>query len=360
MPAGSSGEKTEKATPKRREDARKKGQVLKSTEVNTAVTMAAMFGALALFGAGVVRGILELLTYYLSTQLDSELTGLTIPALINDAIGRMFGAMWPLLLVAVLAGVAVNLLQVGFFASGELLRPKFSRISPAKGLKRIFSLRSIVEMLKAVLKISIVTYVVYSEYMDRFGAFPHMMAYDVATSTQAIFDMCLSVAFKAAAALAAIGVADYLYQWYDYEKNLRMTKQEVKDEYKMVEGDPQIKGKIKRRQREMAALRMMQAVPEADVVVTNPTHYAVALKYDDKASPAPVVIAKGKDLLAGRIKERAREAKVEIVENKPVAQALYLTVEVGRQIPEELYQAVAEILAYVYNLRKQGGAVPFA
>jgi len=353
MPDGKGGgEKTEKATPKKREDARKKGQVLKSTEVNTAVTMVAMFAALALFGGAIVSAVKEVLTRYFSTHLGDKLNEYTIPALINEAIRALFGALWPLLLTAVAVGVAINLVQVGFLFTAKTIRPKFSKINPLQGFKRIFSLRSLVELVKSVLKISVVGYVVYSEYMNRFGSFPNLMSYGVEAGGRAIFDMCMALALKASVALAAIGAADYMYQWYDYEKNLKMSKQEVKDEYKQIEGDPQIKGKIKQKQREISAMRMMQAVPEADVVITNPTHYAVALKYDDKVAAAPVVVAKGKDKLAEKIRDRAREATVEVVENKPIARALYLSAEVGQQIPEDLYQAVAEILAYVYNLRR--------
>jgi flagellar biosynthetic protein FlhB len=350
--ADGGGERSEKATPKKREDARKKGQVLKSAEVNTAVSMTAMFAALALFGAGIVRGTAELLTLYLSTHLGDEVNSQTIPLMIGDALLLMLRTMLPVFLVAVGAGVLVNLIQMGFLFTTKPLAPKFSKLNPLRGLKRILSLRSLTELVKALLKISLVGWVVYSEYTARFASFPNFMLYDTATSGQAIFDICLAVAFKAAVALMGIGAADYLYQRFDYEKNLRMTKQEIKDEYKLIEGDPQIKGKIRQKQREMSAMRMMHAVPEADVVITNPTHYAVAVKYDDRAAAAPVVLAKGKDLLARRIKAKAQESGVRMVENRPVAQALYLTAKVGRQIPENLYQAVAEILAYVYSLRK--------
>ncbi len=358
MAGGSSGEKTEKATPKKREDTRKKGQVLKSTEINTAVTMVAMFASIALFGAGIMRGCMELLTRYLSTHLGDKLTVYTVPALIGDAVMEMVKIALPIMLIAVVVGVAVNILQVGFLFTTQTIRPKFSKINPLQGMKRIVSLKSLVEMVKSILKISIVGFVVYSEYTSRFTSFPNLMNYELTISGQAIFDMCMAVAFKASVALVGIGVVDYLYQWFDFEKGLKMTKQEIKDEYKMIEGDPQIKSKIKQRQREMSSLRMMQSVPQADVVITNPTHYAVALKYDDKVATAPVVLAKGKDMVALRIKEKARENRVEIVENKPVAQALYLSAEVGQQIPEELYQAVAEILAYVYNAKRNGARFP--
>ncbi|MDR2670501.1 MAG: flagellar biosynthesis protein FlhB [Oscillospiraceae bacterium] len=348
-PPGASGEKTERATPKKREETRKKGQVLKSTEVNTAVTMVAMFAALSLFGVSIFQSMAEMLTDYLGTRLGEKLTPQNVSLVFDDAIFTLLRAAMPLLLVAVAAGVVINLVQVGFLLTGATLRPKFSKLNPLQGMKRIFSMRSLVEMIKAVLKIALVGFVVYSEYKRQFLIFPNLTDYGVDRSGREIFSLCLGVGFRAAVALVGIGVADYMFQWFDFEKNLRMTKQEVKDEYKMIEGDPQIKGKIKQKQREMAAMRMMRAVPEADVVITNPTHYAVAIKYDEAVASAPVVLAKGADKMALRIREKARLSGVQIVENKPVARALYETVEVGRQIPAALFQAVAEILARVYQ-----------
>jgi flagellar biosynthetic protein FlhB len=318
--------------------------------------MVAMFAALSLFGADVFRHMTDMLANYLGTRLGEKITAQNVSLVFDDAILTLLRAALPLLLVAVAAGVVINLVQVGFLLTGATLRPKFSKLSPLQGLKRIFSMRSLVEMIKAVLKIAVVGFVVYSEYRRQFPVFPNMTSYDIDRSGQEIFTLCLGVGFRAAVALVGIGVADYMFQWFDFEKNLRMTKQEVKDEYKMIEGDPQIKSKIKQKQREMSAMRMMQAVPEADVVITNPTHYAVAIKYDEAVAAAPVVLAKGADKMALRIREKAREAGVQIVENKPVARALYETVEVGRQIPAALFQAVAEILAHVYQAA--GGRPP--
>ncbi len=351
--AGSAGEKTEKATPKKRQDARKKGQVLKSSEVNTAVTTMAMFATLMMLGGYIFRGMMQLLSEFLGARLGEKITEAQAPNLVNSAIWELIQTILPLLGVALVAGVLANVAQVGFLFTGAPLKPKFSKINPFQGFKRIFSMRSAVEMIKAILKIGVVGFIVYSEYMANFDRFPQMMTLSVGAAGQMIFDICLSVAFKAGIALVVIGVVDYLYQWRDYEKNLRMTKQEIKDEYKMVEGDPQVKGKIKQKQREMSMMRMMQSVPEADVVITNPTHFAVALKYDDKVAAAPVVVAKGQDRIAQRIKDKARESGVRIVENKPVAQALFFSVEVGKTIPEELFQAVAEILAYVFNQKNK-------
>ena len=212
-------------------------------------------------------------------------------------------------------------------------------------------MRSLVELLKSLIKVTIVGYFIYTAYNENLMSFPNLALYSVQDAAEIICDLCFGLALKASMALVALGFADFLYQWYDYEKNLRMSKQEIKDEYKLTEGDPAIKGRIREKQQELARSRMMAAVPQADVVVTNPTHYAIALKYDDKVAAAPVVLAKGKDLVAQRIKELAREHSIPMVENKPVAQALYLTVDIGQQIPGDLFVAVAEIMAYVYKLK---------
>jgi flagellar biosynthetic protein FlhB len=207
-------------------------------------------------------------------------------------------------------------------------------------------------MLKAVLKIAVMAWVVVGEYQARFDEFTGMIHLTVPAAASRIIAMVFSMAFKAVLALFAIAMADYLYQWWEYERNLRMTKEEVKQEYKREEGDPQIRQRRRQRQREMSAMRMMQALPKADVVITNPTHYAIALMYDESESPAPIVIAKGKDFLAQKIKEKAKELKIEMVENRPVAQALYVSCEVGDSIPQDLFAAVAEILASVYRMRQ--------
>ena len=350
--AGDQGEKTEKATPHKRREARKKGQVLKSAEANTAVLTLAMFGALYLFGGSmynsirnmIISGLRDIPTHGVPTHNDFYLV-------LVGGLLTILRIVAPLLVVAVIVGLAVNLAQVGFLFSGEVIKPKFSKLNPLQGLKRMFSIRSLVEMLKAVLKISVVGAVVYFEYMRSFDGFPGLVDLTVIQSGMHIVSVVFSMAFKAILALAAIGVADYFYQWWEFEKNLKMTKHEVKQEYKTQEGDPQIRAKRRQKQREMSVMRMMQSLPKADVVITNPTHYAVALQYKEEESPAPVVLAKGKDHVAQKLKAKARELGVEIVENKPVAQALYLACEVGDSIPEDMFAAVAEILARVYRAK---------
>lgn len=354
MAAGEGGEKTEKATPKKRDDARKKGQVLKSAEINTAVSTLVMYAALMILGGSMVESLSVMLKNTLSDSIagNTDITLVSAHLSIVGAIMEFAGVIWPLLAVAVVIGIAVNLLQVGFLFVPSSLTPKFSKINPLEGFKRIFSMRSVVELLKAVLKAAIVGVIVYQEYMNRFEEFPNLMFIsNIAEVGKLIFDMCVSVAIKASVALIVLGFADYIYQWFDFEKNLKMTKEEIKQEYKTTEGDPMIKSKRREKQRQMSMSRMMQSLPQADVVITNPTHYAMALRYNEKESSAPVVIAKGKDYTAQKIKQKARELGIEIVENKPVAQALYVACEIGDVIPEDMFAAVAEILAFVFKKR---------
>lgn len=353
-----SQEKTEKATPKKREDARKKGQVLKSAEINTAVMVLALFAIISAMGGSIVSSMVDILNRYLTYTITDgyrDMSPERIHNLIIGAFGDIIKIAWPLLAAAIVAGLAVNFIQVGFMFSGESIKPQFSRINPFQGIKRLFSMRSVIELLKSMLKISIVGLVVYMEYTSNMKSFETIMSYSIAAAASRIFGMCMSVGFKACLALIALGLADYMYQWWEFEKNLKMTKQEIKDEYKMIEGDPKIKQAIKQRQREVSMRRMMAAIPKADVVITNPTHYAIALEYKDKEMDAPVVLAKGKDIVAQNIKKKALEHGIPMVENRPVAQALYLSVDVGEKIPQDMFAAVAEILAYVYNKKNRAG-----
>jgi flagellar biosynthetic protein FlhB len=261
--------------------------------------------------------------------------------------------MAPILLAAFIGALVFNYLQVGFLFTTKAMAPKFERVSMIAGFKRIFSKRTLVELAKSIIKIAILGVVGYNEYTARMKDMPPLMWDSLATSIQAAVDILIAVAFKLAIALAIFAPFDFLYQWIKYEKDLKMTKQEVRDEYKLTEGNPQIKSRIRQKQRQMSAMRMMQAVPDADVVITNPTHYAVALKYDEKSNSAPIVLAKGKDFIAKKIREKAAECRIEIVENKPLAQYLFFFCEVGDEVPEDMYQAVAEILAYVYKLKNR-------
>jgi flagellar biosynthetic protein FlhB len=347
------GEKTERATPKKRRDARKKGQVLKSAEVNTAVLTTSMFVIIFAFGGWMMREMTALMTHYLSQtgSVQGNPPQEDIFSVMSLAIGEFLWIMLPLLVVALFMGIAVNAAQFGFLLSAEAMKPKFSKINPIQGFKRIFSMRSVVELLKSLLKIGVMTFIIYQEFMKNFDRFPGMMDLTLGQSASLIFDMAMSIAIKAAAVLIVIGLFDYLYQWWEYERNLKMSKEEVKQEIKQMEGDPLIRSKRKEKQRQMSMMRMMRAIPQADVVITNPTHYAVALRYNEAESDAPIVLAKGKDNIALKIRQIAEEHRVELVENKPVAQALYMACEVNQRIPYDMFAAVAEILSYVYKKR---------
>jgi len=349
------GDKTEKATPRRKREAREKGQIFKSIEVNTALSMLVMFGVLAVFGRTIVENIKKLLHYFFTMQAPDEFGVSAVSAMFGDAVWMFIGIIAPLLVAAFVTGVVFNLVQVGFIFSAKALAPKFDRINPISGFKRVFSKRTLIDLVKAIIKITILAVVAYNEYEKHMQGFAGLMGQDVSTATASFVDTILSVAFSLAVAFAIFAPFDYIYQRWKYNKDLMMTKQEVKDEYKLTEGNPQTKGRIAQKQRQMSRMRMVQAVKDADVVITNPTHYAVALEYKEGKNTAPAVVAKGKDYLAQKIKEKAREENVEIVENKPLAQALYFFCEVGDEVPEDMYKAVAEVLAYVYSMKKKGG-----
>ena len=350
-----SGEKTEKATSKKRKDAREKGQVRQSTEVNTAFCCVVMFGLLFMIWPWFIDQLKDIFNEHLSRQSIMEAVGgMTIneiTAILSRVLMDMLGALFPILGAAIVAGIAINLLQVGFLFTTKSLGMKLNRISPISGFKRMFSVKTFVDLLKSLLKIIILGYIAYSEYNKLLEGFPMYVGLDIQATFIQIMRAAFLLALKMCIALVFIAAADFLYQWWKYEKDLRMTKQEVKDEYKLMEGDPKVKGKIRQKQRQMSMMRMMSKVPEADVVITNPTHYAVALKYDEKISNAPLVVAKGQDYIAIKIKEVALENNVEIVENKPLAQSLYALCEIDDEIPADLYQAVADILVFVYRQR---------
>jgi len=347
------GERTEKATPKKRRDAREKGNVFKSADVNAAVTLLILFGVFKISGSHMVDRLKEAMTKYLrfGSNSDFSFNIKNVSLIFLDAILFIVKTGLPIFVVAVLAGVIINYIQIGFLFTTKPLEMKLDKLNPLAGFKRIFSVRSLFELLKSSIKIFAIGYLAYKEIKDNFEGLPRLIEYDYETSWSIIMDIAMSLAFKSGIVLGILAVFDYLYQWWQYERDLKMTKQEVKEEYKLLEGDPTIKGKIRSKQRQMGMARMMKSVPTADVVITNPTHYAVAIKYDDKVDKAPVVVAKGKDYLALKIKEVAKEHNVEMVENRPLAQSLYIYCEVGHQIPPDLYQAVAEVLAYVYRLK---------
>ena len=353
--AEGTGDKTEKATPKKRQDARKKGQVLQSREIVAVIVLVFIFVALRIYGGRIYDQLAayaeKVLVEYPKIEDLFTYPGLT--RMFIEMMTVLLKAVGPILAVAVLTGLMASYAQVGFLFTLETLAFKFDRINPINGLKRVFSLQGAVELVKAILKIIIIGYVAYAYLNNEKYNVLHLMDMEAVNIARYIGVTSVNVAIRICMALIILGLFDYGYQWWEYEKNLKMTKQEIKEEYKQTEGNPEIKSKIKQKQRQLSMRRMLHDVPKADVVITNPTHYAIAVKYDADVSDAPMVVAKGQDFLALRIKDIAKESKVEIVENKPLARTLYDTVDVGKAIPPELYQAVAEILAFVYSLKNK-------
>ncbi|MGD6816152.1 flagellar biosynthesis protein FlhB [Metabacillus sp. 84] len=346
-----SGEKTEKATPKKRQDSRKKGQVAKSADVNMAVNLLAVFFALLVTGAFYRDRLIAFVRQSITEYMMLEVTEESIKALMTSVTLEAAYLLAPVMAAALAAGIFSNYLQVGFMFSTESIQPKLEKIDPIKGFKRIYSIRALVEFLKSILKILFTGGVTAAVIWFQLGDILRLPYLTVEQSLQFLGGLTVQMGLAAGAALLFLSLLDYLYQKYDFEKNIRMSKQDVKDEYKKSEGDPLIKSKIKQRQREMAMRRMMQDVPDADVIITNPTHFAVALKYDESKMDAPYVIAKGADLVALKIKEIAKEHDIAAIENKPLARSLFAQVEIGQAVPEEFFKAIAEILAYIYRLK---------
>jgi flagellar biosynthesis protein FlhB len=343
------GEKTEKATPKKREDARKKGTVAKSMDVNGSVVMLAGLGALVAT-APLVWNRLQ------STMHDGLQLAATPGVVSADGLGALFGdlgtvlaiAVGPVAAASVLAGVIASVWQVRWKPSAQIIKPDPKKLNPLQGAKSIFGKRALFETAKSLMKVAVVGAVVAWALLPNLSELGALVGLPPAALFAELVDQILVMSLKAGAAYLVIAAADYAYQRWETEKNLKMTKEEVKQEFKNMEQSAELKSAIKRRQRESARARMMADVPDADVVVTNPTHYAVALKYSAER-PAPVVVAKGKDLVAFRIRDIAAEHGVAVVPDPPLARSLHASVEVGQVIPEELYQAVAQLLAYVYR-----------
>lgn len=347
------GEKTEKATPKKRQDSRKKGQVAKSQDVNTAVVLLGVFSFLAFAGSYLKDIVIYVMSHSFQEFMLMELTEANIETIFLAILKELVLFLAPIMLVAMIAGVLANYMQVGFLFSTEAIQPKLEKLNPLKGFKRIFSVRAIVELFKSILKIGFVGLVTFLVLWNRIDEILILSQKSVGAALVTMGSLTVQMGLFASGALLFLSALDYFYQKYDFEKNIRMSKQDIKDEYKNMEGDPLIKSKIKQKQREMAMRRMMQEVPNADVVITNPTHYAIALKYDESKSDAPYVVAKGVDFVAQKIKLIAKEKDIITVENRPLARALYSQTEIGDVIPEEFFKAVAEILAYVYRTKNK-------
>lgn len=350
-----SEEKTEQPTSKKIRDARQKGQVAKSKDLAAAVGLLAVFFTLAQYGSYMVEQLFGFFyrTADLMVSPEAFFVKGDIKNYFNETLFFILRLALPLLGVALVAGLLTNYAQVGFLFSLETIQPKLSKINPLKGLKNMFSMKSIVELVKSVTKSALLLYVAISYVKQHLKELILVLELQPKQTVLIMWNIAYGLVIRCAIFLFIIAVFDFAYQKWKNNKDLMMSKQEIKDEYKQSEGDPQLKAKIKEKQRAFAMSRMMQEVPKADVIITNPTHFAVALKYDQSVGTAPLVLAKGQDLIAQNIKKIAGEHEIPIVENKPLAQTLYKTVEIGEFIPTELYEAVAEVLAYVYNLKQE-------
>ncbi|MDQ0876426.1 flagellar biosynthetic protein FlhB [Paenibacillus sp. V4I3] len=345
------GDKTEPATAKKRQDARKKGQVAKSMDLPAAFILLFSFLSFLMFGGYMKEKIVNIFRNVYENQLTMDITAANVQVLFVDLVKQGLIILAPIFILVVLVAFIGNYAQIGFMFIGDPLMMKFNKINPIEGFKRIFSLRTVMDFLKSTMKMLIIGYVVYTTLMGEKAKLLGLGHAPLESTFSFIASVTLKLGIKIGAILIVLAIFDYIYQKYEYEKSLKMSKQDIKDEYKKSEGDPLIKGKIRAKQRQMAMQRMMQEVPKADVIITNPTHFAVALKYDSNNMQAPTVIAKGADYVALKIKEVAKKNGIMTMENKPLARAIFAQVEIGDSIPAELFQAVAEVLAYVYKVK---------
>jgi len=352
---GEGGEKTEPATQKKLDDARKEGKVAKSKDLTEGIALVVLFLTLKIFISYVGERMIGIFDWTLGRMSEfvavnqAELSTKAVTDMINNAVIEMFLIVWPFFLFGFAITFLVTVYQVGWKVSLKTMEPKLSKFNPINGFKRIFSKDSLFELVKSIAKIGIIIYIVYTNLQEEANNLFILYEITLNQAVALVGQIILDVGLEISIVFVVVGLADLFYQKWKFADEMKMTKQEVKDEYKNTEGDPQIKGRIRQKMREASQRRMMQDVPKADVVITNPTHFAVAIKYDAEVSKAPIVVAKGEDFLAQKIKEIAKENKVPLVENKPLARMLYHNVDIGAEIPPELYQAVAEVLAMVYQ-----------
>lgn len=349
-----SEEKTEKATPKKRRDQRKEGNVASSKDVIAVASLIGCFYCLQMLFPAIYESLRDTMIFQISAVESIEDLSLGhLQMLGMKAVNVLAKCIFPLGVISLVIGVVATGIQTRFNVTTKPLKFKLSKLNPLKGIKNMFSVKQVVELLKAVIKIIILGVILYGILKDEIVVIAQMMDIDPLSSSAYVLKEVISMVLKVGMVFAAIAGFDYFYQRWSYEKNLKMTKEEVKEEYKQTEGDPKIKGKIRSLQQSMARSRMMQAVPDADVIIRNPTHYAVALRYNIDKDNAPVVIAKGQDLIALKIVEIAEEHKVMVIENKPLARGIYASTPLGGQIPAEYYGVVAEILVEVFRMNKK-------
>lgn len=347
-------DKTEQPTAKKLRDARKEGQVARSKELTTATELVALFLALKVFVSYMGEKFIENFKrsfQNIEKMLEGEFTPMMAEGILRDSIIRIIVICLPIFAIAVTVAFTVVLYQVKWKVSGQIIKPKFSKLNPVSGFKKIFSKDKVFDLFVEVIKIVLIAYTAYNTLKSEWNTL--FILYDISLfqAVGLIGKLVIDLGLKISMIFLIIGLGDYMYQKFKFKKDMMMTKQEVKDEFKQSEGDPQVKRKIRSKMMELPQRRMMQQLPQADVVITNPTHLAAAIKYDKETSEAPILLAKGADYIAIKIKEVAKEHQIEIVENKPLARMLYYNVEVGSEIPPELYQMTAEVLAYVYKLK---------
>ena len=357
MPESAGQERTEKATGKKRQEARKKGQVAQSREISSAMILLTALGVFYFAGSWIFWNLSGIISGVFQNIGSLRFAGITDASAFSiEYFSQFMLVLLPIFMPLAVVGFVANVMQVGFLISSEAIALKPSKLNPISGMKRFVSLKSMVELGKSIIKVLFIGGIAYLLVKVEIQEFPMLIHREVGQILVFIARVSLKVCFFVCVALIVLAIVDYIYQRWQYEQDLKMTKQEVKDEQKQTYGDPKVKARIRGVQMEMARRRMMEAVPEADVVITNPTRLAIALKFDAREMIAPRVLAKGAGHIAGRIREIAREHQIPVVEEKPLAQALYKMVEIGDYIPAELYRAVAEVLAYVYRLKGMYGS----
>jgi flagellar biosynthetic protein FlhB len=352
MAKDSGMDRSEKPTPKKLEDARKKGQVAQSREIPSAMILLTSLGVFYFGGQAMARQLANLMQVsFRNLNGGWTQTAASVHLMTGWLFNETLSILMPMMIALLIIGIVANVVQFGFNFKEDLLAPDFKKLNPVSGVKRLVSLKALVELVKSIFKIGFVGLIAYLILRKELVTIPSLIHTEVVETAAYMGEVAFKIAFFVCLGLIILAAADFAYQRWQHRKNLMMTKQEVKEERKQSDGDPQVKARIRSMQMEMAQRRMMAAIPTADVVITNPTHFAIAIKFDAQAMDAPQVVAKGADYIAQRIREIALEHDVPLVENKPLARALYGSTEIGGFIPTELYRAVAEVLAYVYRLK---------
>ena len=355
---GGGAEKTERASPKKRADERKKGNIFMSKDITTVISLVASFFIISLFIGGIIDNVMNIFRNMVLRMQTVQTVDLSVMMEIYRELMLFIAtSLLPAIIIIGMVSVIIVLMQSKFLWATDRIKFKLSRINPLSGIKRMFALRSLVELVKSLIKVAILIYILYFNIVGVINDLPGMIDWDIMQAVRYAGDRILALIIAVGIAFAGVAALDFLYQRWEYEKNIRMTKQEVKDEYKQMEGNPEIKSARRQKQREFAMSRMMQAVEEADVVVRNPTHFAVALKYKLDVDVAPIVVAKGKDNIALRIIEEAEKHGIDTVENRTLARGLYDAAEIDQVIPGEFFQPVAELLAWLYST-KEGSSRP--